>query len=84
MEYKFFKELYENHYKDLHRYAISLTHNSHIADEHLQEAFLRVWINIDKLKNHENIKGWLINTIKYINMHHNEDSYRKEQFDYDY
>ncbi|WP_096156767.1 MULTISPECIES: RNA polymerase sigma factor [Bacillus] len=54
-----FKKLYDLYAEDAIRYAMSITKNSHNAKDVVQEAFIRVYRNIDSFDIDRNFKTWL-------------------------
>jgi len=49
---------------DLYRYALWLVHDSSVADDLVQETFLRAWKSLDQLHKPEAAKGWLITILR--------------------
>ena len=49
---------------DLYRYALWLVHDSSVAEDLVQETFLRAWKSMDKLHKPEAAKGWLITILR--------------------
>lgn len=54
-----FNDLVNQHYSYLLRIGINLTNNSSDAEDILQEALLRAWLNIDTLRKLSSAKSWL-------------------------
>ena len=54
--------LYETYYHDVYRKAYFITKDEFLAQDVLQEVFLKAFKQIDTLENVENIKAWL-NTV---------------------
>jgi len=61
-------QLYEEFEQKLYRYAISLTHNSHQADDLVQETFLRAIRNYDSLEklNYYQRQAWLYKVLRNV------------------
>lgn len=57
-----FSEIYINNYPKLLRYANKFC--ASVAEELVQDTFHDAWSKFDKLVNHENIGGWLMQTLK--------------------
>ncbi|GAA5138922.1 sigma-70 family RNA polymerase sigma factor [Thalassotalea piscium] len=49
---------------DIFRYAYWLTHDKHIAEDLVQETFLRAWRALDSLKDEQAAKSWLITILR--------------------
>lgn len=60
----FFNQLVADYSKDLHRYAYWLSNDQQIAEDLVQETFLRAWKSLDKLTNQKAVKGWLLTIVK--------------------
>lgn len=68
------EDIYSDHMHDLFRYLLSLTGDSHFAEDLMQETFYRMLVHIDYYKGEE-IRPWLF-TIAYNTF---IDWYRKEK-----
>lgn len=60
----YFNELIDKYRQDLSRYAYWLSGDRHIAEDLVQETFLRAWRALDKLKNPKAVKGWLMTIVR--------------------
>jgi len=49
---------------DLYRYAFWLTHEKQVAEDLVQETFLRAWRALDSLKDEKAAKSWLITILR--------------------
>ncbi len=49
---------------DIYRYAFWLVHDQHIAEDLVQETFLRAWRALDSLKDEKAAKSWLITILR--------------------
>lgn len=49
---------------DLYRFAFWLCHDKHIAEDLVQETFLRAWRALDSLKEEKAAKAWLITILR--------------------
>ena len=62
---------------DLFRYAYWLTHNKQVAEDLVQETFLRAWRALDSLKDEKAAKSWLITILR----RENARRFERKQFD---
>jgi len=61
---KAFEALYTSYYKKLHKFLLKVTQNQEgITSDILQESFLRVWINRDRLMEIENFQAWIYKVV---------------------
>ncbi|MFD2285748.1 RNA polymerase sigma-70 factor [Pedobacter petrophilus] len=56
---KAFSVLFYNYVSVLASFALKFTKSEHAAEEVIQDAFLRIWLNRDKLEHVENVKAYL-------------------------
>lgn len=56
---KDFEEIYRTYYTPLYRYLLSLTKNSHTAEELTQETFFKALKNIEKYDSEQKMLTWL-------------------------
>lgn len=56
-----FEEIYSKYYNSIYRYLLSITKNSHIAEEVTQETFYKALKNINKYDSKYNMFTWLCN-----------------------
>ncbi|MBU2426902.1 MAG: sigma-70 family RNA polymerase sigma factor [Gammaproteobacteria bacterium] len=63
---------------DLYRYAFWLTKQRTVAEDLVQETFLRAWKNLDSLQDAAAAKGWLITILR----RENARRFERKQFDY--
>ena len=59
-----FEALVSSYSSDLYRYAVWLTHDSDVAEELVQETYLRAWKSLDSLKDSRSAKAWLITILR--------------------
>ena len=59
-----FQRIIGRYRNDLLRYALWLVHDGAVADDLVQETFLRAWKSLDKLQKPEAAKGWLITILR--------------------
>ena len=60
----FFDHVYDTYSQRIMSFLIYYFNDMDIAEEAFQETFIEAFRNIDSLKNHPNIGGWLIMTAK--------------------
>jgi len=61
---KAFKTLYTLHFQKLHKFLLKVTQNKEdAASDILQESFLRVWLNRDRLMEIENFQAWIYKVV---------------------
>jgi RNA polymerase sigma-70 factor (ECF subfamily) len=70
------------HLKPLRAFALSLTRNSAIADDMVQDTVVKAWTNIDKFKAGTNMRAWLF-TILRNNYYSNRRKAKREVSDVD-
>ncbi|WP_276317438.1 sigma-70 family RNA polymerase sigma factor [Rheinheimera riviphila] len=63
---------------DLFRYAFWLCHQRTVAEDLVQETFLRAWKSLDSLQEAAAAKGWLITILR----RENARRFERKQFDY--
>lgn len=51
------QQFYKIYYKELYLYLCSLSHNSHLAEDLLQETFLKAMLSLPE--HHTNVRAWL-------------------------
>ena len=59
-----FGEIYVNNWSKLLRYAKANKSCAGVAEELVQDTFHDAWSKFNELVNHENIGGWLMQTLK--------------------
>ena len=59
-----FEKIYAKYYQSIYRYLLSLTKNSHIAEEITQETFYKALKNINKYNKEYKMLTWLCNIAK--------------------
>ncbi len=62
---------------DIYRYAVWLIKDKHIAEDVVQETFLRAWKSLDSLKDESAAKAWLITILR----RENARRFERKQFD---
>lgn len=62
---------------DIFRYAYWLTNDKSIAEDIVQETFLRAWRSLDNLRDEKAAKSWLITTLR----RENARRFERKQFD---
>ncbi len=59
-----YESLVKNLYQDVYRYAIWLCKNQPLAEDLVQETFLRAWRSLDSLENDKAAKAWLFTILR--------------------
>lgn len=77
-----YEALVDELYQDVFRYAFWLTRNKSIAEDLVQETFLRAWRAFDSLQNEKAAKAWLFTILRRENARLYE-RYRPELVDID-
>lgn len=78
MDKKLLQNLYNKYYKELYIYAYSLSMNKTVAEDLVQETFLKALLSNPKEK--ENLRPWLYKIVKnlYINLRNKEKVFKQE------
>lgn len=69
-------------YQDVFRYAFWICKNKHMAEDLVQETFLRAWRSLESLQNDKAAKAWLFTILRRENARQYE-RYRPELVDID-
>lgn len=72
-----YESLVRAYSKDLYRYAFWLCHQHAVAEDLVQETFLRAWRSLDSLKDQNAAKSWLITILR----RENARRFERKQFD---
>jgi RNA polymerase sigma-70 factor (ECF subfamily) len=75
-----YESLVDSLYQDVFRYALWLTRNQPMAEDLVQETFLRAWRSLDSLENDKAAKAWLFTILRRENARQYE-RYRPELVD---
>lgn len=67
-----YEALVEAYSKDLYRYAYWLCRKQEMAEDLVQETFLRAWKSLHTLRDEKAAKGWLITILRRENARHYE------------
>jgi len=70
--------LIEAHSKDLYKYALWLCKDKNMAEDVMQEAFLRAWKSLDSLREAKAAKGWLFTIFR----REHARQFERKQFQY--
>lgn len=70
--------LIEAHSQDLYKYALWLCKDRNMAEDVMQEAFLRAWKSLDSLREAKAAKGWLFTIFR----REHARQFERKQFDY--
>lgn len=79
---KRYESLVDRFYQDVFRYAYWLTRNPTVAEDLVQETFLRAWRSFDSLQSDDAAKAWLFTILRRENARMYE-RYRPELVDID-
>lgn len=74
-----YEKLVQLYHADLYRYGYWLCKDSDIAQDLVQETFLRAWKSLDSLLDQAAAKAWLITILR----RENARRFERKQFDYD-
>ncbi len=74
---KRYEALVQAYHKDLYRYGYWLTSDGQVAEDLVQETFLRAWRSLDSLKEEKAAKSWLITILR----RENARRFERKQFD---
>lgn len=73
-----YEALVRAYHADLYRYAFWLCQHRAVADDLVQETFLRAWKSLDSLEQASAAKSWLITILR----RENARRFERKQFDY--
>lgn len=59
-----FEALVDEYYQDVYRYAYWICKNQPLAEDLVQETFLRAWRSLDNLQNDQAAKAWLFTILR--------------------
>jgi len=62
--HKVFKKFFDNHYKNLVLYANGYLFDKDSSEDIVQEVFIYIWENADKLKIESSLKGYLFTMVR--------------------
>lgn len=54
-----FDEIYQSYFDPVYRYVLSLSGNTHVAEEVTQETFFKALRSLDQFRGNSSIKSWL-------------------------
>lgn len=75
-----FDEIYVRNWGKLIRYAISQVQRKYIAEELVQDTFHDAYAKFNQLIKHDNIDGWLMQTLKYKIRNYRRARQREEKY----
>lgn len=61
---KEFEEIYDAYFNDVYQFILSLSKNTAVAEDIVQEAFIKALKNINQLKDNTKIKSWILQIAK--------------------
>ena len=59
MEVDSFDQIYQTCFDPVYRYALSLSENTHVAEEITQETFFKAMQSLDRFRGESSLKSWL-------------------------
>lgn len=74
-----YEQLVRHYHADIYRYGYWLCKDADIAQDLVQETFLRAWKNLDSLLDAHAAKAWLVTILR----RENARRFERKQFDYD-
>ena len=74
-----YEQLVQHYHADLYRYGYWLCKDPHIAQDLVQDTFLRAWKHLDSLLDPTAAKAWLVTILR----RENARRFERKQFDYD-
>ena len=74
-----YEKLVQHYHGDIYRYGYWLCKNADIAQDLVQETFLRAWKSLDSLLDPAAAKAWLVTILR----RENARRFERKQFDYD-
>ena len=72
---KWFNPIYLQFYDEMVHLAFRTLQDVELAKDIAQNAFLTMLIKYDQLRNHPNLHGWLIKTVRYLIMNEQQKAY---------
>lgn len=73
----FFEKLVETCYKDIYKYAVFCLKDSDSANDIVQDTFVIVYRNIERLKKHENPAGFIFRTAQNLVNNYKKQLYKR-------
>ena len=73
-----YMQLVHLYHADLYRYSCWICKNTDIAEDLVQDTYLRAWKSIDLLQNEASAKAWLFTILR----HENARRFERKQFQY--
>lgn len=82
---KAFRKLYDFYHQDIYRYSVSILKSKELAEENVQEAFLKIWLLRENLNLEQSFKAYLVTiarnqAFKFLNKAANEATLKEEIF----
>lgn len=73
-----YEALVQVYHKELYRFAFWLSKDASVAEDLVQETFLRAWRSLDSLQDEKAAKSWLFTIVR----RENARRFERKQFDY--
>lgn len=75
-----FEEIYSQYFKDIYRYILSLSQDTHLAEEITQETFFKALASLDQFDGRKDIRAWLFTIGRNTYLSHCKKQSRTDQF----
>lgn len=73
----FFESICNKYYKDVYKYVVFVTGDKDAADDIVQDTFVVVYKNIEKVLKHNNIGGFIFKTAQNIIKNYKKELYKR-------
>lgn len=73
----FFEEICEKYYKDIYKYIVFVLKDRDISNDIVQDTFIVVYKNIEKVYNHENPGGFVFRTAQNLVKNYKKELYKR-------
>lgn len=75
-----YNNLFKSHYNKLYGYALKLCHNSNLAKDIVQETFIKLWLNKEKINPELSISNYLLKICHNEFLNHLRSKKKEEAF----
>lgn len=73
----FFDDLCRKYYKDIYKYVSFSLKNNEVANDIVQDTFIVVYKNIEKVHRHKNIGGYIFKTAQNLIKNYKKEAYKR-------